>query len=184
MPIIAKIPHELQALFGPILTDKFVDFLNSSFQIQKEDVITVVSDRFEKTLAQTASILRLEMADLRTEMAGVRTEMAELRSDMQAQMAELRSDMQSQMAELRTEFAELRADTREQIAELRTETNARIDAVRLEVAGLRSELKADIASIHREISAQTRWILAAAAALITLYPLVTRLMAKLIPLGP
>lgn len=167
MTIITTLPDELSAVLGPEATAKLVDVLNESFSLHKEDVIAVSGMQFENRLVRETSAIRIDVAELRSE---TREKIAELRS------------------ETREQIAELRAETREQIAGLRAETRAEIAGVRNEIAGLRAEVKADlatvqreIAGVHREIANQTRWILAAAAAIITMYPLMSRLLVRLIP---
>lgn len=155
MPQFIALPEDVAAVFGAA-APKFVDFLTSSFSFQKEDVIAVSATQFENRLTR--------------ETTGIRLEIAELRSETRTDIAELRAETQTAIAGVRTEIAELRGETRAGIA------------------GLRAEMKADFASIHKEIaglhgqiSAQTRWMLVGLAAAVTLYPIITRLVARLIP---
>lgn len=163
MTIITTLPDELSAILGPEATAKLVDVLNESFSLHKEDVIAVSGMQFENRLVRETSAIRIDVA--------------ELRSEAREKIAELRSETREQIAGVRNEIAELRAETRTEIAGVRTE-----------IAQLRAEVKVDlatvqreIAGVHREIANQTRWILAAAAAVITMYPLMSRLLVRLIP---
>lgn len=170
----STLPEEVVAAFGHVGAQKFVDYLNSSVSLQKEDMLAMSATQFENRLVRETSSIRLEMAELRSE---TRTAIAEVH----AEIAEVRTEIAELRAETQTAIAELRTEVRTEIAELRGETRAGI-------AGLRAEMKADFASVHKEIaglhgqiSAQTRWILAGLAAAVTLYPIITKLVSRLMP---
>lgn len=74
MPHFIQLPEEVSVIFGSA-APKFVDFLASTFSIQRDEVVQMSALSFEKTLQKEVSGLRLEMADLRTEMAELRAEM-------------------------------------------------------------------------------------------------------------
>ena len=159
MPQFNALPNEVVAVPGLPAAEKFIDFLNSSFSLQKEDVITVSATQFENRLVRETSGIRLEVA-------------------------ELRSEMRTEIAEVHMEIAELRAETRTAIAEV----HAEIARTHTHIAELRSEMKADFASVqkdiaglHGQISIQTRWILAGLAVAVTLYPIITKLVSRLLP---
>ncbi|EHQ07105.1 LA_3696 family protein [Leptonema illini] len=188
MPHFIQLPEEVASVFGPAAT-KFVDFLTSTFSLQKDEVVRMSALSFEKTV--------------KDETTGLRLEMNELQAETQASIAELRAETQTSIAELRVEMTELRAETRASIAglrvemaELRAETQASIGELRVEmtelraetqtsIAELRAEMKADfadvqkqIAGLHREITAQTRWFLAGLLAAATLYPIISQLLQR------
>jgi hypothetical protein len=50
------------------------------------------------------------------------------------------------------------------------------------VGNLRAEMKSDFAKIHESISSQTKWLLAMGIGMITIYPILNRVISKLIPL--
>jgi len=160
MPVVQRIPRRLEELLGADGTDQFVDFLNGALQVHKEDIFTTVVDKFERRVVAETSALRVQIAELRTE---VKTEIAEVRTEI----AELRSELKTEIAEVRTEMVGLRAELKLEIADVRTE-----------VANLRSELKSDIAGIHGAITGQTRWLVVLGLAMVTLYPLVNRLLER------
>jgi len=68
MAIVQKVPRKLEEVLGPEGTDQFVDFLNVSFNSQKEDVIQLVADKFERKLVEETSKLRLEMVNVKAEL--------------------------------------------------------------------------------------------------------------------
>ena len=63
-----------------------------------------------------------------------------------------------------------------EIADVRLE----VANLRNEMADLRSEFKADISEIHKLLSAQTRWILVVVLAGAVIYPIVAKLIDKLL----
>lgn len=170
MPHFIQLPEEVASVFGPAAT-KFVDFLTSTFSLQKDEVVRMSALSFEKTV--------------KDETTGLRLEMNELQAETQASIAELQAETQTSIAELRVEMTELRAETRASIGELRVEMAELRAETQTSIAELRAEMKADfadvqkqIAGLHREITAQTRWFLAGLLAAATLYPIISQLLQR------
>jgi len=128
MPHFISLPEEVAAVFGSA-APKFVDFLSSSFSVQRDEVIQMSALSYEKSLEK--------------EIAGVRLEIAELRAEMKADFA----DVQKQISGLHKDI---------------------------------SGLHARIAGLHNDITTQTRWILAGLIGAATLYPLITRLISRIV----
>ena len=153
MSNLIHLPDEVAAVFGPA-APKFIDFLASTFTLQKEDVMKVSALSFEKTLQTEVSKLHVEMG-------------------------ELRSETRTAIAEVRTEIADLRSETRTAIAGLRTETaELRSEMVAMN-AELKSEFKSDIAILHRDNVVMTRWMLVAVLGGATLFPIVDKILNRL-----
>ena len=153
MSNLIHLPDEVAAVFGPA-APKFIDFLASTFTLQKEDVMKVSALSFEKTL-------QTEVSKLDVEMGG------------------LRSETRTAIAGLRTEIADLRSETRTAIAGLRTETaGLRSEMVAMK-AELKSEFKSDIAILHRDNVVMTRWMLVAVLGGATLFPIVDKIVNRL-----
>lgn len=87
----------------------------------------------------------------------------------------------SEIGAIRLEMAEFREDIKTEMAEFKSEMYSEIAGVKAEIATVKSELKSDFAAVHREISLQTKWILAGLMLAVTIYPIVSRLMVRLIP---
>lgn len=90
MPAIHKIPKEVEKAFGEEGTEKFIQFLNETFEDQKKDTIEVVSDRFHRHVTEEASKVRLEVANIRTEL---KEDIGRLDIKISALRAEFKSDM-------------------------------------------------------------------------------------------
>ncbi|MCE9500645.1 MAG: hypothetical protein K8R21_09120 [Leptospira sp.] len=97
-----------------------------------------------------------------------------------------------EMGQLRTEFGELRSEVKAEIGELRAEVKAEIGELKTEIADSRSEsktntlsskveFKSDMARIHEAIATQTRWLLVLGIGLVTIYPILNRVVTRLIP---
>ena len=151
--LIPKIPHRLEELLGPQGRDEFVDFLNNALNANREDVVQVVGDRFERRLVEEISGVKGEIGLLRAEMkeglGSQRAEMNELRGSLRAEMSELRGGLRADMNELR--------------------------------GSLRTEMKSDFAMLHRDMAVQTRWILVVLLAAGVLYPILNQVLARFFP---
>lgn len=177
IPMFRRIPRKLEEVLGEEGTNEFVDFINDSFGANRENVVELVSDRFENRLSEELNTFRSEyktdLADLRAEFksdlaalrAEVKEDIAELRAEVKEDIAELRAEVKEDIAELRAEVKEdiaaLRAEVKEDIAELRTEMNEKISELRIE--------------IHKLISVQTKWMLGAIIALTGIFSIIVKL---------
>ena len=93
MAIVQKVPRKLEEVLGPDGTDQFVDFLNVSFNSQKEDVIQLVADKFERKLVEEISTVKIDFANLRVELANVKVDIANVKTDIANAKTELKSDI-------------------------------------------------------------------------------------------
>ena len=90
MPVVLAMPKPLRERLGDEATESLVVVLDELGEKIKEDVITLVEERFARGLAEEMSKLRAELkgdiAQLRTELkediAGLRVEIANARADM------------------------------------------------------------------------------------------------------
>lgn len=175
---LPELPVPLRQLLGPTVSDYFIDYLQELMQLQREEVVQMSMTQFDRRLFQEISGIRLDMSEMREEyrsgLAELKTEMAELRTELKTEMVELRAELKTEMGELRTELKTDVAELRSDFASLRAETST-------QMAHLRAEVKADIAGVHHEISLQTKWILAAMATFTVLYPVLSQVVARLLP---
>ncbi|TGN03104.1 hypothetical protein EHR06_03585 [Leptospira dzoumogneensis] len=72
MPMFRRVPRKLEEVLGDEGADEFVDFINDSFAANKEIVMELVFERFEKRLSEELNVFRAEY----------KAEIAELRIDM------------------------------------------------------------------------------------------------------
>lgn len=114
MPQFLTLPEEVAAVFGDA-APKFVDFLISTFSLQKEEVAHMSALTFENKLEKATGVIRLEIAELR--------------------------------AEMKADFA---------------------------------DVQKQISGLHKDITSQTKWILAGLATAVTMYPILARLVDRLI----
>ena len=105
MAVVQRIPQKLEEVLGREGSDQFIDFLNVTFHSQEERVVQLVEDKFEKTVTEEVSKVRLEVAKLDTKIAELR---AEVKTDI--------GKLDTKIAEVRTEIADLRAEMKSDIA--------------------------------------------------------------------
>ncbi|MGJ4786826.1 hypothetical protein EHQ52_10725 [Leptospira koniambonensis] len=71
-PMFRRMPRKLEEVLGDNGTDEFVDFINDSFAANKENVMELVFERFEKRLSEELNAFRAEykadIAELRLEI--------------------------------------------------------------------------------------------------------------------
>jgi chromosome segregation ATPase len=140
--------------------------------------------------------VKTELAEIRTEIADLRGETRSAISDLRAEMRvsdhDLRAEMQGGFGDLRAEMhgslGELRAEMHGSLGELRAETQSGLSELRGEMlvmfAGVQKEfvrVHEKIADLHGSITSQTKWILTGLALAVTLYPVINRLMSRLLP---
>lgn len=100
------------------LGDAGTTALGEVLDFHKDDVVTLVTDQFERRLNHECGALRAEMAEMQGALRGA---IGELRGELRGEMAALKTELRSEMKELRTE---MRSDFKVELA------NARADLLR------------------------------------------------------
>lgn len=176
-----QLPSEVVHVLGPAASSKLLDYLFEIHSLLQEETASMAEGRFEKRLTQ--------------EVSGLKSEFAELRADM----SEFRMEVKTELAEIRTEIADLKGETRSAISELRSEMQGAISELRSEMRVSDRDLRAEmlvmfagvqkefarvhekISDLHGSITSQTKWILTGLALAVTLYPVINRLILRLLP---
>ena len=111
MPVIT-VPRPLREKLGEEASDALVNLLNEVSQSTRDEVVEIVSERFEARLREEFARLRAEIAEL---AAKLRQEMAESTSSLRQETAESVTSLRKEMADLETslhrEIASRYADT-------------------------------------------------------------------------
>lgn len=198
-----QLPSEVVHVLGPAASSKLLDYLFEIHSLLQEETASMAEGRFEKRLTQEVSGLKSDFAELRadmsefrmevkTELAEIRTEIADLRGETRSAISDLRAEMRVSDHELRAEmqggFGDLRTEMHGSLGELRAETQSGLSELRGEMlvmfAGVQKEfvrVHEKIADLHGSITSQTKWILTGLALAVTLYPVINRLMSRLLP---
>ena len=174
---VISVPRELRERLGDPASDSLVDMLRQVGAEQREDVITMVEERFALRLAETRDELRSEMhagfLNLQEQIGGVRAEIGGIRADLQEQIGGVRAEIGSVRAEIggvRAEIGSVRADLQEQIGNVRAELHKEIGHV-----------QEKIGEVHQKIAGQTRWLVTAILAATVLIPIMQKVLAALFP---
>jgi hypothetical protein len=170
MTKIPKFPRKMEELLGPEGKDQFIDFLNDSFYNQEENVLQVVSDRFDRRVTEEISGLRLEM---NKGISGLRLEMHESISGLRTEINQGMSKLDNRITE---EVSGLRLEIHDGMSGLDKKITGEISITRVQISELRSELKSDIAT-------QTKWILTVILAAATLISIIQPVMTKILKIG-
>ncbi len=98
----------LREQLGNNASEALLALLNDAGNSFKAETVALVSERFERRLAEELATLRVEVA---TEFAKVRNEMAtefaKVRSEMAAEFGKVRVEMVTEFAKVRTEMARM-----------------------------------------------------------------------------
>jgi len=151
MAVIA-VPRALRERLGDAASDSLVDMLREVGAEQRDDVFTMVEERFALRLAETRD---------------------ELRSEMHAGFLNL----QEQIGSVRAEIGSVRAELQEQIGSVRAE----IGSVRAELHQEIGHVQEKIGEVHQKIAGQTRWLVTAILAATVLIPVMQKVLAELFP---
>ena len=160
---VISVPRELRERLGDDASESLVDMLRQVGAEQREDVITMVEERFALRLAETRDELRSEMH------AGF--------LHQQEQIGNLRAELQEQIGSVRAEIGGVRAELQEQIGSVRAE----IGGVRAELHESIGRVHEKIGEIHQKIAAQTRWLVTAILAATVLIPIMQKVLAEIFP---
>ena len=185
---VISVPHELRERLGDAASDSLVDMLRQVGAEQRDDVFTMVEERFALRLAETRDELRSEMhagfLNLQEQIGGLRAEIGSVRAELQEQIGSVRAEIGSVRAELQEQIGSVRAE----IGSVRAELQEQIGSVRAEIGGVRAELHKEIGhvqekigEVHQKIASQTRWLVTAILAATVLIPVMQKVLAELFP---
>ncbi len=189
---VISVRRELRERLGEAATDSLVELLHEFGRDQREELISVVEERFARGVADSDEAVRGEMHTgfkaVRDEMhagfMGVQKqflehqeqignlgkEIANVRVDLTEEIANVRVDLTKEIGDARKEIADVRADLTEEIADVRADLTKEIGEVRKEVG-----------EVRKEITVQTRWLLTVLVAATILVPVMQRVLAALFP---
>ena len=134
MPIV-NVERPLRERLGEEATEALIRLLNQLQHEQRDDVLKIVEEKFERRLSE--------------ELAKVRGEMAELGASLRELIAETASRQREELTET---AAALRKEIAEAVATLREEATERHASLRQEIVESNASLRAEM----RELNAQTR----------------------------
>ena len=153
---VISVPRELRERLGDPASESLVDMLRQVGAEQRDDVITMVEERFALRLAETRD---------------------DLRSEMHAGFLNLQEQIGGVRAELQEQIGGVRAELREQIGSVRAE----IGGVRAELHKEIGHVQEKIGEVHQKIAGQTRWLVTAILAATVLIPIMQKVLATLFP---
>ena len=175
---VISVSRELRDKLGDAATDSLVDLLHQFGSDQREDLITVVEERFARHLADTRDTLRGETH------AGLDALRSELHAGLDALRSEMHAgfvDVQKQFLEQQQQIANVRADLGKEIGGVRADLGKEIGGVRADLGREIADVRKEIGDVRKEITVQTRWLLTVLVAATILIPVMQRVLAALFP---
>ena len=168
---VISVPRELREKLGDPATDSLVDLLHQFGDEQRQDLITVVEERFARHVAESRDALRSEM----------HTGHDALRSEMHAGFDALRSEMHTGLDTLRSEMHAGFLDVQKQLLDQQQQ----LTGMAKEIGSVRADLSKEIGSVRadlrKEITVQTRWLLTVLVAATILIPVMQRVLGAVFP---
>ncbi len=108
---VISVPRELRERLGDPASDSLVDMLRQVGAEQRDDVITMVEERFALRLAETRDDLRSEMhagfLNLQEQIGGVRAEIGSVRAELQEQIGGVRAELHKEIGHVQEKIGEI-----------------------------------------------------------------------------
>ena len=112
---VITVPRELRERLGDVASDSLVDMLRQVGAEQRDEVITMVEERFALRLAETRDELRSEMhtgfLHLQEQIGGVRAELQEqiggVRAELQEQIGSVRAELHKELGRVQEKIGEI-----------------------------------------------------------------------------
>ena len=108
---VISVPRELRERLGDPASDSLVDMLRQVGAEQRDDVITMVEERFALRLAETRDDLRSEMhagfLNLQEQIGGVRAEIGSVRAELQEQIGSVRAELHKEIGHVQEKIGEV-----------------------------------------------------------------------------
>lgn len=146
----ATVPVALQERLGDEGSLALAELLDSEKAAWSEDVLSLAGERFERRVADGASVLRVEFRD------GFAAQRIEFRDGLAAHHIEFRDGLAAQRSEFHDSLAAQRSEFRDSLAAQRSEFRDSLTAQRIELreglAALRVEFHDGFAALRHEIA--------------------------------
>ncbi|MEW5945126.1 MAG: hypothetical protein AB1742_02905 [bacterium] len=101
-------PMELREKLGDAATDALVVLINQADGNVKEDVITLVEEKFERRLAGESAKTRGEIAALDVKITQVKSDLevkiTQVKSDLEVKITQVKSDLEVKIAQSKSEL--------------------------------------------------------------------------------
>ena len=190
---VISVPRELREKLGDPATDSLVDLLHQFGDDQRQDLITVVEERFARHVAESRDAVRSEMHTgldaLRGEMhTGLDTLRSEMHTGLDALRGEMHTGLDALRGEMHTGLDTLRSEMHAGHDTLRSEMHAgfldlqkQLLDQQQQLTGLAKEIGSVRADLSKEITVQTRWLLTVLVAATILFPVMQRVLSAVFP---
>ena len=178
---VISVPRDLRDRLGDDGSESLVELLRQVGGEQRDDLITMVEERFARRVAETRDELRGEMhagfLNLHERIGGVQAEIGGVRAELHERIGGVQAEIGGVRAELHERIGGVQAE----IGGVRAELHERIGGVQAEIGGVRAELHKEIGDVRKEITTQTRWLVTVLVAASVLIPVMQKVLDALFP---
>ena len=126
---IVSVPKVLRNKLGDDGAEALIRFFNDmqAANSQKEEIIEIVEEKFERRLSEELGKLRVEIAEMKAEL---RNEMAQMRSELRDEMATMSSKFHDEIGNTKSELGagmiKIKSELREEMGEMNANLLAKI----------------------------------------------------------
>lgn len=208
MAKIPRVPRKMEQTFGPEVVDEFIGFINDVYSVHKEDVVQLVSDRFDRRLSEEISVVKLMISDqsvkmtemefglnskieevgtglnkkidsLEIRMAGMDSRITEMQSSLDNRITEKSSGLDNRVTEMKSSLGSRITEVESSLDNRITEMKSSLDNRITDVeSGLRVQIADFRSELKSDITGQTKWIAAIMIAVGSMISIVHPLMMK------
>ena len=101
---VITVPRELRERLGDVASDSLVDMLRQVGAEQRDEVITMVEERFALRLAETRDELRSEM---HTGFLHLQEQIGGVRAELQEQIGSVRAELHKELGRVQEKIGEI-----------------------------------------------------------------------------
>ena len=101
---VITVPRELRERLGDVASDSLVDMLRQVGAEQRDEVITMVEERFALRLAETRDELRSEM---HTGFLHLQEQIGSVRAELQEQIGSVRAELHKELGRVQEKIGEI-----------------------------------------------------------------------------
>ncbi len=107
MTRVITLPGSLRNKLGDEASEALINMFNEYGQGQKEDVIEAVEQRFEKTVVQVKSELKIEIEQVKSEL---KIEIEQVKAELKIEIEQVKAELKIDIARVEIKLEQIKTD--------------------------------------------------------------------------